>query len=155
MVDRFEQLLTGVTTLYKSIQKIKKLEMEPLGLRSAHVMPLYYLSCHPEGVTAADLCQMCRQDKGGISRILAELEKKGLLRYDTESSMEDRKKYRVRAILTEEGQKVSEKISSLIINATMRGGEALSEEEREIFYSVLALISNNLHQLCIDLESEE
>ena len=75
MVDRFEYLTSGITQIYKSIQKIKRCRMDSLGLKGTHVMCLYYLSEYPNGLTAADLCGKCREDKAGISRILSDLEK--------------------------------------------------------------------------------
>ena len=55
MVDRFENLTSGITQIYKSIQKIKRCRMDSLGLKGTHVMCLHYLSEYPEGLTAADL----------------------------------------------------------------------------------------------------
>ena len=72
MIHRFEQLTTGVSQIYKNIQRIKKLEMRSLGLKGTHVMCLYFLHSHAEGLTAADLCALCKENKAGISRILAE-----------------------------------------------------------------------------------
>ena len=53
MDDRFEKLTTNVAQIHKSIQKIKKIYMQSQGLKSTHVMCLYYLSDHPDGLTAA------------------------------------------------------------------------------------------------------
>jgi len=78
MIDRFENLTAGVTRIYKSIQKIKRHRMDSLGLKGTHVMCLHYLSEYPDGLTAADLCGKCHEDKGGISRILSDLEKDGM-----------------------------------------------------------------------------
>ena len=59
MVDRFENLTSGITQIYKSIQKIKRCRMDSLGLKGTHVMCLHYLSEYPKGLTAADLCGKC------------------------------------------------------------------------------------------------
>ena len=38
MIQRFEKLVTGITRIYKSIQKIKKNQMNILGLKGTHVI---------------------------------------------------------------------------------------------------------------------
>ena len=58
MIERFEKLTSGITQVYKSIQRIKKHRMDSLGLKGSHVMCIYYLSKNPEGLTAADLCSI-------------------------------------------------------------------------------------------------
>lgn len=148
MSQRFEKLTIGVTRIYKSIQKIKKVRMNSLGLKGTHVMCIYYLSQHPEGLTASDLCDMCREDKAGISRILSDLESRGFICYDT--ALHERR-YRAKAILTDTGRAHARKISDLIMHAVDAGGQGLTEEERETFYRVLFLIADNLEQLSTKL----
>lgn len=150
MIQRFEKFTTGITRIYKSIQKIKKYKMSALGLKGTHVMCLHYLSRHPEGLTAARLCQLCSEDKAGISRILADLEQKNLIRYEQE---ENRKKYRAKALLTKDGLNESRKLTKLILRAVEVGGKGLSEKELEIFYHALSLIADNLEQTCSELGS--
>lgn len=146
--QRFEKLTIGVTRIYKSIQKIKKTRMNSLGLKGTHVMCIYYLSQHPEGLTASDLCSMCREDKAGISRILSDLESRDFICYDTAHK---ERRYRARAILTDVGRAHAAKISDLITHAVNAGGQGLTEKDRETFYHVLFLIAENLEQLCTEL----
>ena len=79
MINRFEKLTSGISQIYKGIQKIKKHKMSSLGLKGTHVMCLYHLSLHEEGLTATDLCNLCGEDKAGISRILADLKAQNFL----------------------------------------------------------------------------
>ena len=80
MLNRFEEFVTGITECHRYIQRIKSMEMTELGLKGNHVMCLYYLARSPEGLTAAQLCALCCEDKAAISRTLAELENKGYLK---------------------------------------------------------------------------
>lgn len=150
MIQRFEKLVTGVTRIYKSVQKIKKIQMNILGLKGTHVMCIHYLSRNPDGLTAAALCQLCNEDKAGISRILADLEQKKLIRYEQECS----KKYRAKALLTEAGMKESRKVKKLILHAVRAGGKGLADKELEIFYHALFTIADNLEQVCLELKKE-
>ena len=80
MLQRFEDFVTGITVCYKYIQRIKSAEMTEFGLKGTHVMCLFFLHRHPEGLTAAQLCQLCAEDKAAISRSLAVLQEKGFHR---------------------------------------------------------------------------
>lgn len=148
MINRFEDLATGVAQIYKSIQKIKKSQMQSLGLKSTYVMCLYYLSCHSKGLTAAGLCRLCKENKAGISRILSDLTQKELIRYDSEN---EQKKYRAKILLTDSGQEYAAKINDRIMDAVIKGGLGITEEEREIFYRVLFRIADNLNHICAEL----
>lgn len=152
MVDRFEKLTTGVAQIYKNIQKIKKYRMNSFGLKGTHVMCIYYLDSAPEGMTASTLSRMCKEDKAGISRILAELEQHGFIRYE---GSPEKKKYRARAILTENGKRYAAKVNELILQTVMDAGQEITEKEREVFYRVLSIISGNLERICTELESSE
>lgn len=149
MIDRFEKLTIGTAQIYKSIQRIKKHQMHELGLKGTHVMCIYYLSKHPEGLTATDLCEICKEDKAGISRILADLEHSNFICYEAAGD----KKYRAKAMLTEKGQKYAEIVKGMILEATEEGSAGITEEEREVFYRVLFLIADNLEQLCTRLDN--
>ncbi|MBQ6686073.1 MAG: winged helix-turn-helix transcriptional regulator, partial [Firmicutes bacterium] len=119
------------------IQKIKSVEMTEFGLKGAHAMCLFFLHSHPEGLTAAQLSQLCAEDKAAVSRSLASLAEKGYIE-------SDEKKYRSRIRLTEQGKQVAVHIDEMIERWVESGGDGLSEENREAFYSSLELISNNL-----------
>ena len=149
MIERFEKLTAGITQVYKSIQHIKKHRMGSMGLKGSHVMCIYYLSKHPEGLTAADLCTICREDKAGISRILSDLENNQLILY---SHPQDKKKYRAKAFLTAKGAECALKVKDLILGAVISGGAGITEEERDTFYRVLFLISDNLQNVCTELD---
>lgn len=137
MLQRFEDFVTGITVCYKYIQRIKSAEMTEFGLKGTHVMCLFFLHRHPEGLTAAQLCQLCAEDKAAISRSLAVLQDKGFI-----SAGE--KKYRALLHLTDKGEEVAGQLDSLIEQWVDCGGEGLTEEDRTVFYNALAHIAGNL-----------
>lgn len=144
MTDRFEKLTTGVSRIYKKIQKIKKHEMNALGLKGTQVMCIYYLASNPGGLTAADLCTKCNEDKAAISRVLAELEIEGFLSYEQEPSC---KKYRNKVILTHKGNAYAKQINDTILQITEMSGAGITDKEREIFYRVLMIIADNIDEI--------
>lgn len=150
MDKRFERLTTGVARIYKSVQKIKKQQMTALGLKGTHVMCIYFLAAHKEGLTASDLCHLCQENKAGISRILSDLEQRGYLCYTTSS---DSKKYRAKAVLTENGLLCASNVTNRIEEAVAQASRNITEEERVIFYRTLFTIADNLQDICETLDT--
>ncbi|MGN0626989.1 MAG: MarR family winged helix-turn-helix transcriptional regulator [Oscillospiraceae bacterium] len=137
MIKRFEAFVTGITLCYKYIQKIKSAEMTELGLKGTHVMCIFFLSHNPEGLTAAQLCRLCAEDKAAVSRTVAELQREGYV-------APGEKKYRAALRLTEKGMEIAKRVDELIEQWVAFGGAGLSDSDREAFYRALELISNNL-----------
>lgn len=144
MIDRFEKLTTGVSRIYKKIQKIKKHEMNTLGLKGTHVMCIYYLASNPTDLTATDLCGKCNEDKAAVSRMLTELESNGFISYENTAAG---KKYRTPVTLTSKGQNYAAQISEIILQVTEMSGKGITAEEREIFYRVLSVIADNIDEI--------
>lgn len=139
MIDRFQAFVSGITICYKYIQKIKTMEMTEFGLKGTHVMCVFYIYHSEEKLTAAQLCQLCAEDKAAISRTLVTLQEKGFV----ESG---EKKYRAHLTLTKSGVELAKKINSLIEQWVGLGGDGLNEEERMVFYRSLDIISANLRE---------
>lgn len=139
MINRFQSFVGGITVCYKYIQRIKNMEMTELGLKGTHVMCLFFLHHNSEGLTAAQLCQLCAEDKAAISRTIANLKEKGYI-------VSGDKKYRAALTLTETGKEAAEQIDGLIYQWVGFGGDGISDAERDTFYHVLEHISNNLRE---------
>lgn len=137
MFRRFESFVMGITLCYKCIQRIKSAEMTEFGLKGTHAMCLFFLHHHEEGLTAANLCQLCAEDKAAISRTLATLRERGDI-------VGEGSAYRAKWRLTESGQKIAQRVDDLIEQWVASGGDGLTEEERTSFYHCLDLISQNL-----------
>lgn len=138
MIHRFQEFLTGITVCYKYIQRIKNMEMTEFGLKGIHVSCLFYLHINPDGLTAAQLCSLCAEDKATISRIVADLRAKGYILSGGE------KNYRAPLTLSESGHEVAKKMEPAIMSWVRVGGDGLTERQRTSFYKSLALISENL-----------
>ena len=122
--------------------------MQSLGLKGTYVMCLYHFHQASGGLTASDLCRLCKENKAGISRILSNMARDGFIFYAGESHS---KKYRARAGLTDTGKEYAVKINERITDVVAKGSEGITEQEREIFYRVLFRIEENLNQLCTEL----
>ena len=138
MIQRFQDFLMGITVCYKYIQRIKNVEMTELGLKGTHVACLFYLSSHPEGLTAAQLCSLCAEDKATISRTVGDLRSRGYI------AQSEGKNYRAPLRLSEAGQQIAQQMVPMIESWVTAGGEGMSDEQREAFYDSLSLIASNL-----------
>ncbi len=137
MLQRFESFVMGVTSCYKYIQRIKTMEMEEYDLKGTHMMCLYFLHHHSDGLTAAELCRLCAEDKAAISRALATLRER-------EYVFSVGKTYRALWHLSEKGLEIAVRVDDLIEQWVALGGSGLSEEDRAAFYKTLAVIGDNL-----------
>jgi len=143
MINRFEQFSASIAAIYKCIQKIERDQMAPYGLKGPHVQCLVVMSRFPDGVTAAELCDLCEKDKAAISRAVSELEKEGML---IRAGERDRV-YRAPLRLTDKGMETAQKIHGLAERAVQQAGRGVTDEKREIFYEVLESIAENLQTI--------
>ena len=140
MNQRFEVFVTAIAQINRSIQRLKSQEMADLGLKGTHVMCLYQLQQHPEGLTAVQLAQACDEDKAAISRSVAELRALGLVKSESGTG----RKYRMPILLTDKGAEVTQAMNQKIMDAVLTAAQGYSEAEREIFYRVLLQVADNL-----------
>jgi len=143
MESRYSKFTLLISNINKAINHIKTNEMQKFGLKCSHVSCLYYLSKKPDGVTASELCSLCDEDKGAISRSLDYLEKENYIKYNDN---EIKKKYRAKIVLTAKGKSISDEIVNITDNAVDIGSFGINEQEKEIMYKCLESISENLNK---------
>lgn len=145
MLSRFEQFTAVISAIHRDIQKIERDEMEKQGLRGAYAQYFLALLQNPQGLTAAELAEICDRDKAAVSRAVSELEAKGYLLRPGGASP-----YRAPLFLTEQGQKTAGFVAERAALAVDRAGNGLSEANREVFYACLNRISANLQAISKD-----
>lgn len=145
MISRYSKFTTLISNINRAINHIKSEEMQQFGLKSFHVSCLYYIYKFVDGLTASELCSLCEEDKGAISRSIELLVNKGFVMYQND---DNKKKYRVKLLLTDKGKEVAERVNQITENAVQIGSKGLSEQERETLYKCLDIILNNLNKYC-------
>ena len=140
---RFETFSMLITKINRNMRKLKAQEMQQFNLRSSHVHYIYYLY-KEKALSLKQLSQLCISDKAAVSRGIDELQALG---YVKES---DKKQYKLFFSLTEEGEKIGEKLSSRVDTVLEATSKGLSEEERLTFYNNLTIICENLQRLVDD-----
>ena len=149
MTDRFKTFTILINKISSGIRKIKMLEMEKFGLKSAHVSCLYYLYTYGGSLTARQLCDICEEDKAAISRSIDFLEKNDYLSCDAKQE----KRYNSPLQLTKKGKAIGEEIHCKIDSLLEEASGGLSEENRQSLYSSLELISKNIEKIIENKEA--
>jgi DNA-binding MarR family transcriptional regulator len=144
MESRYELLSGSISCMYHDIQKIERVEMAKYGLKGPHAQCLLAMKRHPEGITAARLCEACDKDKAAVSRILGELEAAGMVSRENRNGS----RYRASLSLTQQGQTAAEAVVEKARLAVEKAGVGFGEAEPETFYRVLSIIAGNLHKIC-------
>lgn len=150
MIGRYEVLSASVSSMYHDIQKIERVEMAKFGLKGPHAQCMLAMCRYPEGITSAQLCEVCEKDKAAISRTVSELEQAGMVIREERNGS----RYRALLTLTEQGAAAAEAVRERALVAVEQAGLGLEDTQRHVFYQALALIANNLHTICKDGLSE-
>lgn len=149
-LERFGKFTLLIDGIYKNIHKIK-LETAPyLGVKSVHVFWIYSLRTHPEGLTATELAALSEIDRSLVSREVAKLCADGYIM--SVGGTGKRKNYNSRLVLTEKGMELAEYIRREAIDVQNRADDGISEEELELFYSVLEKLHNNFVKITKERE---
>ena len=144
MISRFEHFNASIYGIYRDILKIERAAMVKHGLKGSYALYLTAIARHPDGLTATQLCEICDKDKAAVSRVITELEQKGLvarIRHNETS-------YRARLSLTDKGQAIAREVAELAQVAVNKATVGMSEENRSIMYECLGLIATNLRTIC-------
>ena len=146
MLNRFERFSFAMFEISRCWHKLAGEEMLRYGLKGPHAVYLVTLAQYTEGITAAQLSELCGRDKADVSRMMSIMEKKGLVIKDnTQPSL-----YRSLLKLTTEGAAAAEQVCRRALVAVENAGKGLDELKRVVFYESLDLICNNLRQLSRD-----
>lgn len=143
MLDRFEQFTSAISSIHRFVQKIERDEMEKYGLKGASAQYLLAMARYPQGITAAMLCEVCDRDKAAVSRILSEMEAKGLVARVSSGESQ----YRALLTLTPEGKEAADYVNQKVTVAVELAGKGVTDEDRKILYASLERISANIQAL--------
>ena len=146
MINRFERFSFAISEIRRCWHKLAAEELAKYEMHSPHAVYLNILYQYEEGITAAKLAELCCKNKADVSRMVAIMEEKGIVRKEaTGDNM-----YRALIKLTEKGKAAAEHVRQRAALAVELAGAGLSDEDREIFYRALELITTNLQTLSKD-----
>ncbi len=142
MQERYKNFTLLIAKINRCIRKIKTEEMSEFNLKSAHVSCLYYLYTMGS-LTSKELCDICEEDKAAISRAVDHLENEGYLKSRTNVN----KRYKCPIELTEKGHEVGRYLAERVSGIIAVSSAGISDEEREVLYRALSIISEKLQQV--------
>ena len=150
MEERFETFTLLITSISRSIRRLKTEETAEFDLKSPHVSCLYHL--YKEGsMTAVEICEVCDEDKAAVSRSIVYLEQNGFLIRNAGSDHKTStsgKHYRAALVLTDKGREVAADFVQRIDSILNDVAAGVSEEDRFILYRALRQIDRNLSTMC-------
>lgn len=146
MINRFEQFVSYISAIHRDIQKIERDEMEKRGLKGAHAQYLVVMHRYPNGITAAELCELCDKDKAAVSRAMNEMEQHDLVM--RVGGMENQ--YRVPLKLTPQGMEVANFVCRKAERAVEIAAKDIDEETRMTLYRCLHSIAGQVQKLSQD-----
>ena len=118
MQERYEQFSFVVSAINRHIQKLERDEMIKFGYKGAFAQYLMAMRHYPQGVTSAQLSEMCDKDKAAVSRNVGEMIEKGLVvRKSATDSL-----YRAKLILSQEGEKIADFVANRASAGIRRNG---------------------------------
>ena len=144
MVNNFEQFSAVISGIYRYTHKIERNEMVKRGYKGAFAQYLATLRRYEEGLTSTELCEVCDKDKAAVSRIIAEMEEKGLVQRPKKAV----RGYRSKITLTEEGKKTADYFyerSRLAVQSL--SDSSITDEQKEIFYLTLNTIYEQIRKV--------
>lgn len=140
MVERFERFSAAIFEISRCWHRIAGEEMAKFGLKGPHAVYLVTMQRYPDGITAAQLCELCGRDKADISRAVSLMVQKQLI-------TKEGSQYRARLLLTPEGDKAAAQVCHAAATAVELASKGYSHRQRDIFYQVLDTITANLQTL--------
>ncbi len=143
MLNRFDHFMSAISEISLHWHRIAAAEMETYGLKGPHAVYLSAISQCTDGVTAAQLCELCGKDKSDVSRTMSALIEKGLVRKESGPTTCYHGVFR----LTKEGRTAAEHVCQRACLAVELAGKGLTNENRAAFYEALDLIVLNLRKI--------
>ena len=143
MPDRFERFSFAMLEIYHHWYTIAQREMRSWGLSVPHALYLLAMQNFEDGITAAQLAQVCGRDKSELSRCISLFERHGLIVREEVN----RNQYRALIKLTEKGKEAARILRSRADLAVELGGRGIADADRATFYEVLELIAYNLQTI--------
>ena len=74
VIRRFEKFSMAMTEINRYWHKIAADELEKYGLKGPYVVYLTILMRYPDGITAAQLCDLSGRNKADVSRAVSDME---------------------------------------------------------------------------------
>lgn len=147
MQDRFVEFTISISRLNKLIQKLKSDGMKAFDLKGAYTLCLYQLAENSYGLTSTEIALHCDLDPALVSRTLSHLCKDGII----QKVGAEGKTYHSKYFLTKKGEDIASELKEIIHRIQEVADTGISEEELNVFYSVLNKLLGNFETMSYHL----
>ena len=142
--ERFEEFSSLISSVYSNIQKLKARYTTQFGLKAVHVLWLYLLRTHPEGMSASELAAAAQSNRSLVSREIDELFDKGIIFTQENGS---KRRYGWKLMLTDKGWQLADLIAAIAADIQKTVNRDISEEDLITFYRTLKILANGFEEL--------
>lgn len=142
--ERFEEFSALISGVHGSIQKLKARYTAQLGLKAVHVVWLYLLRAHPEGMSASELAAACGTDRSLVSRELDELFAKGIVCTRDGGA---KRRYGWKLLLTDKGARLADVISAVVTDIQNTVSRDIPPADLAVFYRTLRVLADGFGAL--------
>ena len=142
--ERFEEFSSLISSVYSNIQKLKARYTTQFGLKAVHVLWLYLLRTHPEGMSASELAAAAQSNRSLVSREIDELFDKGIIFTQENGS---KRRYGWKLMLTDKGRQLADLIAAIAADIQKTVNRDISEEDLITFYRTLKILANGFEKL--------
>lgn len=142
--ERFEEFSSLISGIHGNVQKLKAQFTAQLDLKAVHVLWIYLLRTHPEGLSASELAAAGQSNRSLVSREIDELFDKGIVFTRDQG---DKRRYGWKLMLTEKGKRLSDVISAVVADIQNTVSRNIPEDDLVTFYRTLRILADGLSGL--------
>lgn len=151
VTSNFIKFYLSLFDLDQSFNRLKQQYARIYGIKPVHILWLYLLSKHPEGLSSAQLSQYAHIDKALVSRELQKLLDLGLI---TRRPC-GKSNYNAQLIITENGLSIAHKTEEIVLEIQSSIYQQVNEKELQVFYEVSKKITDIFDQRLKDLKEDK
>ena len=142
--ERFEEFSALISSVYGNIQKLKARYTTQFGLKAVHVLWLYLLRAHPEGMSASELAAAAQSNRSLVSREIDYLFDKGIVFTQETGS---KRRYGWKLMLSGKGRQLADIIYAIAADIQNTVSRKISEKDLITFYRTLAILADSFDDL--------
>ncbi len=142
--ERFVMFINRIDAMQKYIRQIRADLGANMNMKGVHTLWVYLLSKYPNGLTSAEIADLCAVDRSLVSREIELLRENGIAELQEANG---RRKYNSTVRLTERGREMAHEIETRALAIQDAVDVGITPEELNIFYAVVEKMCNNFELL--------
>ncbi len=142
--ERFVMFINRIDAMHKYIQQIRASLASEMDMKGVHTLWVYLLSLHPDGLTSAEIAELCAVDRSLVSREIELLRENDIVEL---KEMNGRRMYNSTVRLTEKGKALAKSIERRALDAQESVDEGITVEELNAFYTIVDKMCDNFKKI--------